>query len=147
MISHAGIYAIINVSKCKMYIGSSLNVKQRLKQHKFDFKNNKSPKQIQSDYNNNDEFQYMLLHDLGVCCSYKQYYYKLAYMKSFKKSVLYNSFKGVIKSGWRWCWVYHNNREHILNNIKPMKITTESIAALCQALNCQPGDIMEYVDD
>lgn len=26
-------------------------------------------------------------------------------------------------------------------------VSTESIAALCKALNCQPGDIMEYVDD
>jgi len=24
-------------------------------------------------------------------------------------------------------------------------ITTDSIASLCQALNCQPGDILEYV--
>ena len=24
-------------------------------------------------------------------------------------------------------------------------ITTDSIAALCEALDCQPGDIMEYV--
>ncbi|MBC8546603.1 helix-turn-helix domain-containing protein [Clostridiaceae bacterium NSJ-31] len=26
-------------------------------------------------------------------------------------------------------------------------VTTESIARLCEALNCQPGDIMEYVPD
>lgn len=26
-------------------------------------------------------------------------------------------------------------------------ITTDSIASLCQALNCQPGDILEYVPD
>jgi putative transcriptional regulator len=25
-------------------------------------------------------------------------------------------------------------------------ITTKSIAALCKALDCQPGDILEYVD-
>lgn len=26
-------------------------------------------------------------------------------------------------------------------------VTTDTIAKLCKALNCQPGDIMEYVDD
>ncbi len=26
-------------------------------------------------------------------------------------------------------------------------VSTESLAALCKALNCQPGDIMEYVED
>jgi putative transcriptional regulator len=26
-------------------------------------------------------------------------------------------------------------------------ITTDSIAALCKALDCQPGDILEYVGD
>lgn len=26
-------------------------------------------------------------------------------------------------------------------------VSTESIVSLCKALNCQPGDIMEYVED
>ncbi len=26
-------------------------------------------------------------------------------------------------------------------------VTTDTIAKLCKALNCQPGDIMEYVED
>jgi putative transcriptional regulator len=34
-----------------------------------------------------------------------------------------------------------------LQNIRDGKdITTKSIAALCKALDCQPGDILEYVD-
>jgi putative transcriptional regulator len=34
-----------------------------------------------------------------------------------------------------------------LQNIREGKdITTKSIAALCKALDCQPGDILEYVD-
>jgi putative transcriptional regulator len=34
-----------------------------------------------------------------------------------------------------------------LQNIREGKdITTRSIAALCEALGCQPGDILEYVD-
>lgn len=26
-------------------------------------------------------------------------------------------------------------------------VSTETLVSLCKALNCQPGDIMEYVDD
>ncbi|WP_230398193.1 helix-turn-helix domain-containing protein [Novisyntrophococcus fermenticellae] len=38
--------------------------------------------------------------------------------------------------------------ESTLQNIREGKrITTDSIAALCQALGCQPGDILEYVPD
>lgn len=34
--------------------------------------------------------------------------------------------------------------QHIRNN---EAITTTSIASLCKVLNCQPGDILEYVEE
>lgn len=38
--------------------------------------------------------------------------------------------------------------ESTLQNIREGKrITTDAVAALCGALNCQPGDILEYVPD
>lgn len=38
--------------------------------------------------------------------------------------------------------------ESTLQNIREGKrITTDSIAALCDALDCQPGDILEYIPD
>ncbi len=38
--------------------------------------------------------------------------------------------------------------ESTLQNIRQGKrITTDSIAALCQALECQPGDLLEYVEE
>lgn len=38
--------------------------------------------------------------------------------------------------------------ESTLQKIRSNKsITTDSIASLCQKLNCQPGDLMEYVPD
>ncbi len=38
--------------------------------------------------------------------------------------------------------------ESTLQNIRNNKrITTDAIANLCDALNCQPGDIMEYIPD
>lgn len=30
---------------------------------------------------------------------------------------------------------------------KGERVTTDTIALLCQLLNCQPGDIMEYVEE
>lgn len=36
--------------------------------------------------------------------------------------------------------------ESTLQKIRENKsITTDSIASLCEVLNCQPGDIMEYI--
>lgn len=38
--------------------------------------------------------------------------------------------------------------ESTLQNIREGKrITTDAVAALCGALHCQPGDILEYVQD
>ena len=38
--------------------------------------------------------------------------------------------------------------ESTLQNIRQEKcITTDAIASLCKALQCQPGDIIEYVED
>ena len=38
--------------------------------------------------------------------------------------------------------------ESTLQKIRENKsITTDSIASLCEVLNCQPGDIMEYIPD
>ena len=38
--------------------------------------------------------------------------------------------------------------ESTLTNIRQGKrITTDSIAALCGALECQPGDLLEYVEN
>ena len=38
--------------------------------------------------------------------------------------------------------------ESTLQNIRNNgRITTDAIANLCNALNCQPGDIMEYIPD
>lgn len=38
--------------------------------------------------------------------------------------------------------------ESTLQNIREGKrVTTDTIAALCDALNCQPGDLIEYIPD
>ena len=35
----------------------------------------------------------------------------------------------------------------ILKNNKARAVRFSTLAAICKALNCQPGDILEYVDD
>lgn len=48
---------------------------------------------------------------------------------------------------------YKIRKEHIVTETTLQKlrdgknVTTDSIASLCKALECQPGDIMEYVDE
>ncbi len=48
---------------------------------------------------------------------------------------------------------YKIRKENIISQsaltaIKNRKsVTTDTIAKLCKALNCQPGDIMEYVEE
>ena len=48
---------------------------------------------------------------------------------------------------------YRIRREHIITETTLQKlrrgqnVTTDSIASLCRALSCQPGDIMEYEPD
>ena len=48
---------------------------------------------------------------------------------------------------------YRIRKENIISQsaltaIKNEKnVTTDTIAKLCKALNCQPGDIMEYVEE
>jgi len=48
---------------------------------------------------------------------------------------------------------YRIRQEHVITETTLQKlregrnVTTDSIASLCRALYCQPGDIMEYVED
>lgn len=48
---------------------------------------------------------------------------------------------------------YKIRKEHIITETTLQKlregknVTTDSISALCAALGCQPGDIMEYVEE
>ncbi len=53
----SGVYAIINIRKNKIYIGSSSNIKRRLENHKVLLKYGKSHiREMQEDYKNGDKF-------------------------------------------------------------------------------------------
>lgn len=53
----SGVYAIVNITKQKIYIGSSRNIKERLINHKAKLNHRKSLiAKMQEDYNNGDNF-------------------------------------------------------------------------------------------
>lgn len=63
-------------------------------------------------------------------------YYKLLDMMEAKGLTTYRIRKDKIIS------------ESTLQNIREGKrITTDAIASLCEALNCQPGDLLEYINE
>lgn len=53
----SGVYAIVNINKQKIYIGSSRNIKRRLINHKTKLNHKKNPVlKMQEDYNKGDKF-------------------------------------------------------------------------------------------
>ena len=63
MIEHtSGIYAIINKTKNKVYIGKTLNIEYRIQQHKSALERNVHfNKEMQKDFNNKDRFCFIVL--------------------------------------------------------------------------------------
>ena len=43
--------------------------------------------------------------------------------------------------------VYHINPNAMDNLVKDRSVTVNTIMQLCEILDCQPGDIMEYVKE
>lgn len=61
-INMVGVYGILNMDNSKMYIGSSENMPQRLKNHIYLLNSNThTNKELQQDWNNKDKFRYVQL--------------------------------------------------------------------------------------
>ena len=43
--------------------------------------------------------------------------------------------------------IYHINPNTVDNLVKDRSVTVNTIMQLCEILDCQPGDIMEYVKE
>lgn len=71
--------------------------------------------------------------------------------KELKMSLSYEKLFALMKE--KGLSTYKIRKENIISQsalyaLKNGKsVTTETIEKLCKALNCQPGDIMEYVED
>lgn len=64
---------------------------------------------------------------------------------SYKNLFLLLKEKGIKKADLRG--KYGFNPKTVDSLIKNKSVTTDTIMKLCELLNCQPGDIMEYVPD
>lgn len=94
MKEQVGIYKIYNLINKKFYIGSSINVKKRWREHKRDLNKNKHhSKHLQRAWNKygKDNFRFELLEivdDKDILLEREQYYLDIT--KSYKKSIGYN---------------------------------------------------------
>lgn len=68
----AGIYAIINKSNRKMYIGSSTNISKRMSMHKSSFANLTCNKKIEEDILSGNVFYSELLESVSLPCTLKE---------------------------------------------------------------------------
>lgn len=64
----SGVYAIENCSNGKMYIGSSKNIKNRVRQHESLFYYGHSNNRIQDDINHGDTFKSHILYKFSSPC-------------------------------------------------------------------------------
>ena len=79
----SGVYAIVNLDNHKVYIGSSRNIKNRLKNHKTKLTNNKSNnKAMQNDFNNGNKFIAYVITKTGIK---EETYHKDNYLRYFEK--------------------------------------------------------------
>ena len=98
-----GVYAIVNTSNQKIYIGSSKNIKIRLDFHKTRLKNNKSRvKKMQEDFNNGNDFVSFVVTPVSLSqqkskeCDNLRYFEGMAIskFKSFDPRIGYNKNTG-----------------------------------------------------
>lgn len=65
--------------------------------------------------------------------------------------IVYDKLRALMKE--RGLTTYRIRKENIINETTLQRIregkniTLDSVAALCEALHCQPGDILEYIPD
>lgn len=64
---------------------------------------------------------------------------------SYKKLFDLMKERGIRKANLRYD--YHINHKVINRLVHDQSVTTNSIMRLCEILDCQPGDIMEYIKE
>ena len=129
----AGVYSLLD-DDGKRYIGSSFHIRSRIKQH-----NTYMRLAIRDGYSGflNSKMTNALL------CG-----------KNFKCEILVKIYREITKQELeeieRIFLMHYGGIDNTYNGIPlrhKINVTTETIDKLCKALQCQPGDILEYVDD
>lgn len=119
----SGIYQIYNPINNKRYIGSSINVERRLKEHLRNLeKNRHCNDHLQSAYNKyKDVLQFQFLEECepDECLIFEQYY--LDYYKSYIRELRNPTSNKMVKNQYD---LYRNKNEYIdrLNKLIPMEI-------------------------
>lgn len=126
---HTGIYAIVNIKKMMVYIGSSYNIKKRAIGHNNSLKSGKhSNKGLQEDYNNGYKLDFIILEKIE---SEIDKDFLIAKEKMYMLSSIENSFsiynlipKTSCKEQSEWIiqhllWYFtrrYNTRENLINS-------------------------------
>lgn len=148
------VYKIENMRNGKVYIGQSRCIGLRRSSHIQLLKAQKHhSKQMQADWDNGDTFKFSVLEMFPECVTTE-------YLSA--KETMYIRRYHSIDNG------YNTNQQLNTVNCKSMpdkytisiakissligkinrdKVTFLRIKLICDALHCQPGDIMEYVED
>ena len=92
--TNGGIYMLFNLRLRKTYIGQTKNFQQRAMYHLSRLRHNlHSNKELQADFNNGDEFMFVILEDFGDKCEHIDLQLiELEYMYAFRRKTmkLYN---------------------------------------------------------
>jgi len=94
-----GVYQITNILNGKIYIGSSIDIRSRWKEHKRDLKNNKHHSlHLQRSWNKNgtDGFEFSVLEKCKENETLTREQYYLDTIKPFKKEIGYNTSKDAL---------------------------------------------------
>lgn len=150
------IYCIENITKSKKYIGQSVNITFRRKSHRQALIRGKHPnKKMQEDFNSGDVFEIKALEyfppwTTKAFLNGKEH----AYIKKHKSDMQgYNIAPAPPERSDCISRVekYHLAPAKVIREISYINkrggLTYLRIYDLCRILNCQPGDLMEYVPD
>lgn len=153
-------YCIENTSTGKKYIGRTTNYRRRIKQHLKDLDNGNHPNGgLLCDYQKGDCFVVYPLEEQKERDAIKKYdtisngYNKVIPKGNIepKIGITFAGLGRLLKQqGKTWFYLRENGiSPGIVNKLRydTGYISTKTVLKLCDMLDCQPGDILEYIPD
>ena len=150
------IYCIENITKAKKYIGQSTNITYRRESHRYALIKGTHPnKEMQADYNSGDTFEIKAIEYFPPWVA-KQFLNgkEAIYIKKYKSNVRgYNiatppKERSKCNSHVDKYKLSSTKLNYVVSHINQNGgLVYLRIYDLCSLLNCQPGDLMEYIPD
>lgn len=92
----SGVYAIVNIKNNKIYIGSSRNIRKRLKSHKTRLESGKSNiAEMQKDFDNGNEFVSFVVTPVSLCLQKGKEDNNLRYFEEKAISMFYSFYPNI----------------------------------------------------